>query len=248
MINRPRAGEPTSVHKPGEVAAVIAALRSKGLPSVPSSRPRLPPALLGRSSADIDWRLTMIAAFSFLAHFGVVDRSYSDWLDPLIDDGPDHRGARRRAPDCAGTGTFPASTSSESTVLIIAAPSQTHGGPTGPAPGRVGPRTNGGGDRAVSSPKRPRESWRSSPRSEAPVLRTTRCATDKRCPSCSMGWQPIGKESPRATHRGCTSEDRGARSSHRGEELGSSMWVRPRPAFPRARARLHVKAPSGPPN
>ena len=88
MINRPRAGEQTSVHKPGAVAAVIAALRSKGLPSVPSSRPRLPPALLGRSSADIDWRLTMIAAFSFLAHFGVVGSILPDWLDPLIDDGP----------------------------------------------------------------------------------------------------------------------------------------------------------------
>src|SRR3954462_14367296 len=88
MMNRPRAGEPTSVHKPSAVAAVIAALQLKTLASVPSSRPRLSPSLLGRSSADIDWRLTMIAAFSFLAHFGVGGSIYSDWLDPLIDDGP----------------------------------------------------------------------------------------------------------------------------------------------------------------
>ena len=148
MINRPRAGEPTSVHKPSAVAAVIAALRSKALPRRHRRDRALPPSLLGRSSAEIDWRLTMIAAFSFLAHFGVVGSIYSDWLDPLIDDGPTIEGlvdALRIVP--APAPSLPAPLP-ESTVLISAAPSQPHGGPTGPAPGRVNPRANGGGDRA----------------------------------------------------------------------------------------------------
>jgi len=91
----------------------------------------------------------MIAAFSFLAHFGVVGSIYSDWLDPLIDDGPTIEGlvdALRIVP--APAPSLPAPPP-ESTVLISAAPSQPqHGGPTAPAPGRVNPRPNGGGDRA----------------------------------------------------------------------------------------------------
>jgi len=145
MINRPRAGEPTSVHKPGAVATVLAALRSKG---VPSARPRLPPSMLGRSSAEIDWRLTMIAAFSFLVHFGVVGSIYSDWLDPLIDDGPTIEGlvdALRIVP--APAPPLPAPLP-ESTVMISAAPSQPHDGPPGPATGRPTARANAGGDHA----------------------------------------------------------------------------------------------------
>ena len=35
---------------------------------------------------DIDWTTTIIAAFSFLFHFGAVGSIYSDWMDPIVDD------------------------------------------------------------------------------------------------------------------------------------------------------------------
>jgi hypothetical protein len=35
---------------------------------------------------EIDWRTTIIAAFSFLFHFGAIGSIYSDWMDPVIDD------------------------------------------------------------------------------------------------------------------------------------------------------------------
>ena len=52
----------------------------------PPRRPRagLPVSL--RSGVEIDWATTVIAAFSFLFHFGMVGSIYSDWLDPLVDD------------------------------------------------------------------------------------------------------------------------------------------------------------------
>ena len=30
--------------------------------------------------------MTIIAAFSFLFHFGMVGAIYSDWMDPVVDD------------------------------------------------------------------------------------------------------------------------------------------------------------------
>lgn len=44
--------------------------------------PRLPLGV--RSGVPLDWSLTIIAAFSFLLHFGVAGALYSDWLDPTI--------------------------------------------------------------------------------------------------------------------------------------------------------------------
>jgi hypothetical protein len=38
---------------------------------------------------EIDWTTTIIAAFSFLLHFGAVGSIYSDWMDPVIDDDVD---------------------------------------------------------------------------------------------------------------------------------------------------------------
>ncbi len=35
---------------------------------------------------EIDWRTTIIAAFSFLFHFGAIGSIYSDWMDPVVDD------------------------------------------------------------------------------------------------------------------------------------------------------------------
>lgn len=39
-----------------------------------------------RTGIQIDWQLTVIAAFSFLMHFGVIGGIYSDWQDPVLND------------------------------------------------------------------------------------------------------------------------------------------------------------------
>jgi hypothetical protein len=49
-------------------------------------RPQLPLAVKGGLAAQIDWSLTIIAAFSFLLHFGIVGAMYSDWMDPIVGD------------------------------------------------------------------------------------------------------------------------------------------------------------------
>jgi outer membrane biosynthesis protein TonB len=50
-------------------------------------RPQLPLTVKAGLASSIDWTLTVIAAFSFLLHFGVIGAMYSDWMDPLIDEG-----------------------------------------------------------------------------------------------------------------------------------------------------------------
>jgi len=47
-------------------------------------RPQLPVSV--KSGIEIDWTTTIIAAFSFLFHFGLIGSIYSDWMDPLVDD------------------------------------------------------------------------------------------------------------------------------------------------------------------
>ncbi len=47
-------------------------------------RPQLPVSV--KSGVDIDWTTTIIAAFSFLFHFGLIGSIYSDWMDPVVDD------------------------------------------------------------------------------------------------------------------------------------------------------------------
>lgn len=49
-------------------------------------RPQLPLSVKGGVASQIDWSLTMIAAFSFLLHFGLVGAMYSDWMDPVLND------------------------------------------------------------------------------------------------------------------------------------------------------------------
>jgi hypothetical protein len=44
----------------------------------------LPPSLV--RGTTIDWVTTIVAAFSFLIHFGAVGSVYSDWLDEIVDD------------------------------------------------------------------------------------------------------------------------------------------------------------------
>jgi|HubBroStandDraft_1064217.scaffolds.fasta_scaffold04850_5 hypothetical protein len=49
-------------------------------------RPQLPLSVKGGIASQIDWNLTIIAAFSFLLHFGFVGAMYSDWMDPVVND------------------------------------------------------------------------------------------------------------------------------------------------------------------
>lgn len=49
-------------------------------------KPQLPVSVQSGLSAQIDWRFTIIAAFSFLFHFGAVGMLYSDWMDPVVNE------------------------------------------------------------------------------------------------------------------------------------------------------------------
>jgi hypothetical protein len=51
-------------------------------------RPHLPLSVKDGITGQIDWRLTVIAAFSFLLHFGGLGAMYSDWMDAVVSDGP----------------------------------------------------------------------------------------------------------------------------------------------------------------
>jgi len=55
-------------------------------PPPPQPRPQLPLAVKGGLASQIDWNLTIIAAFSFLLHFGLIGAMYSDWMDPVVSD------------------------------------------------------------------------------------------------------------------------------------------------------------------
>jgi hypothetical protein len=49
-------------------------------------KPQLPVSVKSGLSSQIDWPMTIIAAFSFLFHFGLVGAIYSDWMDPVVDE------------------------------------------------------------------------------------------------------------------------------------------------------------------
>ena len=49
-------------------------------------RPQLPLSVKGGLASQIDWSLTIIAAFSFLLHFGLIGAMYSDWMDPVVNE------------------------------------------------------------------------------------------------------------------------------------------------------------------
>lgn len=49
-------------------------------------KPQLPLAVQGGLASQIDWTFTIIAAFSFLLHFGLAGAVNSDWFDPIIDE------------------------------------------------------------------------------------------------------------------------------------------------------------------
>jgi hypothetical protein len=56
-------------------------------PTVPAPRPALPIAVKQGLLGDADWRTTIIAAFSFLFHFGALGTVYSDYADDVVDEG-----------------------------------------------------------------------------------------------------------------------------------------------------------------
>ena len=59
------------------------------VPAPPAQpRPQLPLGVKQSVAGSLDWTLTIVAAFSFLLHFGIAGAMYSDWLDPVIT--PDH--------------------------------------------------------------------------------------------------------------------------------------------------------------
>src|SRR5271156_3934268 len=49
-------------------------------------RPQLPLSVKGGLANQIDWNLTIIAAFSFMLHFALIGAMYSDWMDPVLND------------------------------------------------------------------------------------------------------------------------------------------------------------------
>lgn len=55
-------------------------------PPPPRRRAQLPMSVQTGINTDIDWRFTIIAAFSFLFHFGAVGMLYSDWMDPVVNE------------------------------------------------------------------------------------------------------------------------------------------------------------------
>lgn len=56
------------------------------VPPPPATRPQLPVSVRGGLASSIDWTLTVIAAFSFMFHFGFIGAMYSDWLDEPVPD------------------------------------------------------------------------------------------------------------------------------------------------------------------
>ncbi len=53
-------------------------------PPPPATRPQLPLAVKATFGGQVDWALTMVAAFSFMLHFGFIGAMYSDWSDQVV--------------------------------------------------------------------------------------------------------------------------------------------------------------------
>jgi hypothetical protein len=55
-------------------------------------KPQLPSSVKSGMVDSIDWSMTIIAAFSFLFHFGAIGTLYSDWADKVLPDEADVKG------------------------------------------------------------------------------------------------------------------------------------------------------------
>ena len=70
----------------GKIVLGDSALLFQLVPEPPApARPQLPLAMR-KNALEIDPFTTVVAAFSFLVHFGVVGALYSDWTDAVVDD------------------------------------------------------------------------------------------------------------------------------------------------------------------
>ena len=112
-------------------------------------RPQLPLAVKGGIASQIDWSLTIIAAFSFLLHFGIVGAMYSDWMDPVVSDDFNVAGLvdmMKNIPPPPVQEVQPVDTSAVATATATAAASK----PSGGAGGASGAKGRSAGAGAVS--------------------------------------------------------------------------------------------------
>jgi len=108
-------------------------------------RPQLPLSVKGGVANQIDWTLTIIAAFSFMLHFGFVGAMYSDWMDPPVSEGVSVSGIvdmMKNIPTPPPTETAPVDTSPTTTAVATASPTPK---PAGGGGGGAHASTTGGG-------------------------------------------------------------------------------------------------------
>src|SRR5689334_1710226 len=110
-------------------------------------KPQLPVSVKGGLSSQIDWTMTIIAAFSFLFHFGMVGAIYSDWMDPVVDDELNIAGlidSVKSLPPPPPVETPQESTTATATSTATAeAPKAAAGGGASKAPGKAGSMSTG---------------------------------------------------------------------------------------------------------
>jgi TonB family protein len=108
-------------------------------------KPQLPVSVKGGLSSQIDWTMTIIAAFSFLFHFGMVGAIYSDWMDPIVDDELNIAGlidTVKSLPPPPPVET-PTETTDKSTEKSATADAPKAAAPSGAAPGKKGSMSTG---------------------------------------------------------------------------------------------------------
>jgi hypothetical protein len=113
-------------------------------------KPQLPVSVKGGLSSQIDWTMTIIAAFSFMFHFGMVGAIYSDWMDPVIDEEVDIKGlidSVRALPPPPPVVETP-DTNADKNAQAQAE------GPKSPTPGAGGKPAAGGGPKTMSAGER----------------------------------------------------------------------------------------------
>jgi hypothetical protein len=103
------------------------------VPPPPQARPQLPLAVKQGLLAQIDWALTVIAAFSFLLHFGLVGGMYSDWGDTVVNDdltvGISHLVVPPAAPTVVETSETPAASATANTQPTPSSPATSRPAP-----------------------------------------------------------------------------------------------------------------------
>ena len=117
-------------------------------------RPQLPLSVKGGVANQIDWTLTIIAAFSFMLHFGFVGAMYSDWMDPPVAEGVSVSGLvdmMKNIPAPPPTETAPVDTAAPTTTAVATSAPQPK--PAGGAGGAHASAPGGGKSGSVSDAK-----------------------------------------------------------------------------------------------